>query len=86
MRQCTIRERLRLTYIDFISCSESVLIYFLALTVEQVNWQRYGTKRETNIFLYEIGRDPEELCLGNLILKDYANPTTSQRYTHPRLK
>jgi len=50
MRQCTIRERLRLIYIDFISCSESVLIYFLALTAEQVNWQRYGTKRETNIF------------------------------------
>ncbi|KAN0107966.1 hypothetical protein V8E51_007708 [Hyaloscypha variabilis] len=36
-------------------------------------------------FVYEVGRDPEELCLGNLVLKDYANPTLSRHYTHPRM-
>ncbi|PMD43846.1 hypothetical protein L207DRAFT_266659 [Hyaloscypha variabilis F] len=36
-------------------------------------------------FVYEVGRDPEELCLGNLVLKDYANPTLSRHYTHPRI-
>jgi hypothetical protein len=37
-------------------------------------------------FVYEVGRDPEELCLGNLVLKDYANPKLSRHHTHPRMQ
>ncbi|KAJ9655818.1 hypothetical protein H2201_008720 [Coniosporium apollinis] len=42
---------------------------------------------EKSFFLYGIGRKPDVLCLGNLVLKDYANPTAPGRhYTHGVLR
>ncbi|KAH8704767.1 hypothetical protein BGW36DRAFT_412936 [Talaromyces proteolyticus] len=40
------------------------------------------TKEEKSFFLYETGRELDVLCLGNLVLGDYTNPTTARHYTH----
>ncbi|EED15878.1 conserved hypothetical protein [Talaromyces stipitatus ATCC 10500] len=39
-------------------------------------------KEEKSFFLYQTGKDVDALCLGNLILGDYANPTTARHYKH----
>ncbi|KAF5227175.1 hypothetical protein FANTH_14838 [Fusarium anthophilum] len=44
---------------------------------------RYREKK--TFFLYGIGRDQEQLCLGNLVLRDYANPTTVRNHIHEKL-
>ncbi|MCJ1251594.1 hypothetical protein MMC30_008829 [Trapelia coarctata] len=36
-------------------------------------------------YLYKTGIHPDLLCLGNLVLDDYANPLTARHYKHPRL-
>ena len=44
-------------------------------------------KEEKGYFLYGIGKAPDVLCLGNLVLKDYANPTNPlAHYTHAQLQ
>ena len=44
-------------------------------------------KEEKGYFLYGIGKAPDILCLGNLVLKDYANPTSPlAHYTHAQLQ
>ncbi|EXJ66827.1 uncharacterized protein A1O5_10022 [Cladophialophora psammophila CBS 110553] len=42
--------------------------------------------REKNTyFVHGTGYPQDKLCLGNLVLRDYANPTRVRNYTHPNL-
>ena len=41
---------------------------------------------DKTFFLYGIGKSPDVLCLGNLVLNDYANPTAGRHYTHKPLR
>jgi len=44
-----------------------------------------GPREENTFFLYGVGLEADVLCLGNLVLGDYSNPTTSRHYTHRQL-
>ncbi|KIW95562.1 uncharacterized protein Z519_04147 [Cladophialophora bantiana CBS 173.52] len=44
---------------------------------------RYREKK--TYFVYGTGYPQDKLCLGNLVLRDYANPTRVRHYTHPNL-